>query len=139
MPVSFRILPERGLVYVRYEGEARVDESFAAIAEYMRHPDYAPHQKQLVDLSAVTGFEVNWPKLFELQARKAEMFLRGQGQVMIVYYAPTELTARMARMAIRSWEHVPSVVTVLQQREADALAVLGQPEDSFEELLQRFA
>ena len=57
MPASFRILPERGLVYVQYSGFIRLADTQRLIQAYLAHPDRHPGQKQLVDLAAVTGFE----------------------------------------------------------------------------------
>lgn len=136
MPVRFHVLPGRGLVYIRYEGHARAAESLAAFAEYMRHPDCRPGQKQLVDLGGVTSFDRDFAKLLELQARKADVFVAEGVQSLIVYHAPDELTFSMARLIERSWEPFPGVVALVQQNEADSLALLGQPEQSFADLLQ---
>ena len=136
MPVSFRILPSRGLVYVRYEGYAVLEDTFGVFAEYMGHPDFRPGQKQLVDLSAIDGFERNFAKLFEMQSMKADAFLSDESQTLIVYYAPGEEAQRMCQLIARSWEHVPSVVALVQQNETEALALLGQAESSIAELLE---
>ncbi len=137
MSVTFHILKSRGLVYVRYTGFARVEESLRAFGAYAQHPDCRPGQKQLVDLSGVTGFERNYAELFKLQALKAEVFNDGATQTLIAYYAPDPTVYAMARLIERSWEPFPSVVSLVQQDEADALALLGQPEKSFAELLER--
>ncbi|RBI85134.1 hypothetical protein DRV85_10805 [Rhodosalinus halophilus] len=136
MPVSFQILPVRGLVYVRYEGFARIAESAELFARYMAHPDFAPGQKQLVDLAGVTGIEADFPKLLGLQARKAEAFLPGGVQTMIVYHAPGAVSRRMAEMVRRSWSEIPSVVPVVVESEVEALEVLGLRERRFAEILQ---
>lgn len=139
MSVTFQILPRRGLVYVRYEGFARLADSFAAFGQYAAHPDRRPGQKQLVDLAGLTGLEKDYAKLFELQAKKAEVFLAGEAQTLLVYHAPNELSYGMARMILRSWEPIRSVIPLIQQTEAGALELLGQPETSFAEMLERAA
>lgn len=136
MPVSFKILPERGLVYVRYTGFAGLDESFEVVGQYARHPDFRPGQKQLVDLSGVTGVEQDYLKFFALQARKADIFLGGAAQTLLVYYAPTPISMNLAEAVIRSWEPSGAVIPLIQEDEAEALQLLGQPERSFAELLQ---
>ena len=136
MSVTFKIIPGRGLVYVRYEGVATVEDSLRAFGEYANHPDCRPGQKQLVDLSGITAFDKDFPKLFELQARKADVFMADGAQTLLVYYAPDELTYSMARLVERSWEPFPSVVAIVQQNEADALELLGQTEKKFSELLK---
>ncbi|MGV6849213.1 MAG: hypothetical protein ACWA5A_12630 [Marinibacterium sp.] len=135
MPVSFRIFPGRGLVYVRYAGHTYLDESFAAIADYMRHPDFRPGQKQLVDLAAVTGYERDFARLLELQAGKADLFGGSGLETLIVYYAPTPQSRDLARLVMRSWEPFDHVIARIQETEADALALLGEPERDFDTLM----
>lgn len=136
MPLSYRILPHRGLVYVRYEGFARAAESARVFAEYAADPDCQPGQKQLIDLSAVTGFDHDFPTLIELQAQKVDAFVRGAAETLLVYYAPQKVAYDMTRLVLRSWEGVDAVVALVQQDEAEALALLGQPERSMVELLE---
>lgn len=135
MPVRFHILRNASLVYVHYQGFARVSETLTAFSEYARHPLCRPGQKQLVDLSGINGFERDYVKLFQLQAKKTEVFTGHHAQTLIVYYAPTPETLAMARLIERSWEPFPSVVARVQQSETDALALLGLREESFAELL----
>lgn len=136
MPVSFRILPERGLVFVRYTGFALLDESNEVFGQYAAHPDFRPGQKQLVDLSGVTGVETDYVKLFALQAKKADVFLGTGAQTLLVYFAPTPIAMDLAESVIRSWEPSGAVIPLIQEDEQEALKLLGQPERSFEDLLQ---
>ena len=137
MPISFQILPRRGLVYVRYAGHISFSETAQAFGAYMQHPDMRRGQKQLIDLAAVTDRDRDFAELLRLQAIKADAFLGAGHEVHFVYYAPTARTLPMARMVLRSWEDVPGVIPLIAETEADALAVLGQPETTFDALLQR--
>jgi hypothetical protein len=136
MPVSFKIFRDRGLVYVKYEGFALLDESARTFAAYAAHPEFRPGQKQLVDLAGVTGIEKDYVKLFALQARKADVFLGTGVQTLLVYYAPTEISLNMAEAVIKSWEPSGAVIPLVQEDEAETLQLLGQPERSFDALLQ---
>ncbi len=136
MSIEFRILPERGLVYIRYAGVITFPETAQAFGAYMQHPDMRPGQKQLVDLSRVTDWDKDFAGLLQLQAEKADAFLGSGHETHFVYFAPTEHTRVMARMILRSWEDVPGVIPLLQETEADALHVLGQPEATIDALLQ---
>lgn len=136
MPVDYRILNRRGLVYVRYSGHVRFSETAQAFASYTRDPDMRPGQKQLIDLSRVTEWDRDFASLLKIQAAKADLFVAAGHETHFVYFAPTEHTQVMARMVLRSWDDVPGVIPLLQTTEADALHVLGQPEHSFEALLQ---
>ncbi|MCA2010523.1 hypothetical protein [Pararhodobacter sp. CCB-MM2] len=136
MPASFTILPERGLVYVRYEGFVTIDDTVALLARYMPHPDRVPGQKQLVDLSAVTGFEKDYARLLGLQAQKADVFRPADAvQTLLVYYAPNDEGYEMAKLILRSWQGVRTVMATVQRNAAHALDILGQPERDMEELL----
>ncbi|MCB1389647.1 MAG: hypothetical protein KDK12_10990 [Rhodobacteraceae bacterium] len=136
MPASFTILPERGLVYVRYDGYVSLDDTAGAVADYMRHPLCRPGQMQLVDLSNITGFENDIVRLMNLQAQKADMFRPADGvQTLLVYYAPHDEGFEMAKLILRSWQGVTSVMATIQRHESDALDILGQPERRMEELL----
>ncbi|MCW1933526.1 hypothetical protein [Pararhodobacter zhoushanensis] len=136
MSATYRILPDRALVYVRYEGFVTLDESVAVIGEYIHDPQRRPGQMQLVDLSAVTGFEFDFVRLMALQAQKAAIFRPADGiQTLLVYYAPHDEGYEMAKLVLRSWQGVPSVMATIQRHESDALDILGQPERRMDELL----
>ena len=66
MSVQFRILPDRGLVVVRYTGHVAIDDTMRATRAYVSHPHYAPGQKQLVDFSAITGYEKDYVRFIIL-------------------------------------------------------------------------
>ena len=136
MSVTFRIFPDRGLVYVRYAGFARLDDTMAAFAAYSAHPDSRPAQKQLIDLSAITGFEQDFTKLMQVQAHKVDTFAAVGAQTLMVYFAPTQLSRDLARLVLRSWEPFDTVVALIQDDEAQSLELLGQPEHSFSDLMQ---
>ncbi len=135
MPVTFRIIPERGLVVVWYAGYATVDETLAATHAYITHPDYAPGQKQIIDLSKIEKFERDYVRFMNMQASKAERLANADAQSLAVYVAPTPVSQDVAAMFVRSWEVVDAVVPLVQHNEADALALLGQPETSIKALL----
>lgn len=136
MPVDVTIFRERGLVYVCYTGFARLDETIAALNAYAAHPDFRPGQKQLVDMRDVTGIERDYVKFMKVQARKADIFMGGDCQTLLVCYAPTKIASEMAELMVRSWEPSGAVIPMVQADEAQALHILGQPERSVSELLQ---
>lgn len=139
MPVNFQILPDRGLVYVRYEGATTTSDSIAAFQTYKSDPECQPGQNQLVDLSNVTGIEQEYGKLMCLQAMKTEVFAAGETETLIVYYAPNPIALKLAHILERPWEVVPGVVPIITQSEAETLSILGQRETSFDALLSQTA
>ncbi|MEP2891200.1 hypothetical protein [Tateyamaria sp.] len=135
MPLTFRIIPQRGLVVLEYDGFATIDNLRDATAAYLAHADYAPGQKQLVDLKNVHGFEKDYVRFMELQAAKTER-LEGAGvQSLVVYIAPTPVALEVATLFTRTWTPTRNVVAMVQHSEAEALELLGQPEKSIKELL----
>lgn len=138
MSVSFQIVPHRGVVYVSYVGTALMKPSAQAFGAYAAHKDFAPGQKQIVDLSQVTGYERDYPRLFDLQMRKAEVFVKQSAQTLIVYFAPHDTALSLASLVARSWESVPGVhPRIVSTCEEDVLHLVGVPERSFSELLGR--
>lgn len=135
MPLSFRIFPRRGLVVVRYEGEATVAETLKVFGEYAAHPDFAPGQKQLVDLSRLQSYEKNYVRIMQLQAAKADHLNTPGTQSLVVYLAPTPAAQEMTALIMRSWEEIDAIVPVIQHSEAEALAILGQPETTVDMLM----
>lgn len=138
MPVKLDILPERGLVVVRYAGFASNDDTLAATKDYLAHPHYSVGQKQLVDLTNITGYEKDYVRFMKMQADKAERLGGACVQSLVVYIAPTPVSQNVSAMFIRSWADVDGVVPLVQHAESEALALLGQPETSIKMLLATF-
>jgi hypothetical protein len=136
VPITYTILPDRGLVYVRYTGIVDFAETGALFAAYLRDPAYRPGQKQLIDFSAVTGFDSDYTRLMAVQAKKAESFVLPGTETLIVYYAPTPETFRIARFALHSWEDAPGVIVRVLTEPAAIRAFLGLPEGSLAALLE---
>ncbi|MBR9843001.1 MAG: hypothetical protein GYB25_07565 [Rhodobacteraceae bacterium] len=135
MSVTYTILKEHGLVYVKYKGVVRIKDTMETFARYAGDPDCRPGQKQFVDLSKITEVEQDFAKLMEIQAKKAEVFMAGGAQTIMVYYAPTALGQRMGGIIVRSWEPFASVVALVIDSETEALSVLGLRETRIDDLI----
>lgn len=135
MPTALTVLPHYGLMYVRYSGHATAAEAIEAFQEYLDHPDYAPGQKHLIDFTEVTGFEGDYTKLMELQARLVDTVMDGQ-QALFVYCAPTPLTQQMSQHSVTAWKDIKKVVVRVLTTEAEAMDVVGLPGRAFAELRQ---
>lgn len=136
MSVTFRILQKLGLVYVRYEGVALLGETTEALGNYVTHPDFSLGQKHLIDLSRLTGWDGDFLELMKIQAMKAEVMVAAGIQTMMLYYAPTALSFELSKLALRSWDGLEGPVALVQQSEADCLALLGMAETSFAQFLE---
>ena len=139
MPGTFQIFPAHGLVYVRYTGHVLHEDTAQLMARYNQHPDARPGYKQLVDLSRVTSFEQDFPRLMRIQAEKLDIILRGVPQTLMIYYAPNDMAQQMARFIVRSWSGLSGLVISVQSTEEQALSILGLPEPSIEALLSGVA
>lgn len=135
MPAHFTILPQRNLVVFTYSGEVKYQEASDVVAAATAHPDHRAGMRQFCDLSQVTGVEHDFPALMKMQARIAEDLMPKSAELLVLFYAPTPVGQEMARMARRSWEGLNSVIVVVQEHEAEALALFGLPETSVAALL----
>lgn len=134
MSIAYQILPDLDLVYVQYSGVAGVIETFASYTDYLADPDHRPGQKQLIDLSQVLGFEKNYASLLMLHAVKARALSPSPVETLMVYYAPSDRTFAMARLAAQSWSGVGNISPRIARSEAEALALLGRPETRLADL-----
>ncbi|MBY6200479.1 hypothetical protein KUV65_03825 [Maritalea mobilis] len=139
MPVDYRVLPDKNLVYVRYWGVVGIEESFSSFRSYVAEPLARAGQRFLIDLSEVTGMEDDIPGLIAFQAEMAGTFLSGIAPSFILYLAPTPTAYSIARMAQRSWEGLDKPVVVILQDEAQTFDLLGLPDMSLSDLTRRMA
>lgn len=112
-----------------------MDETMTVFAEYAQHPDCHPGLKQLVDLSNITNVAFDFPKLMEMQARKADVFMSGASETLMVYLAQSPEAISVSKAILRSWEPFPWVMPVVVEDESEALSILGMQENSLAELL----
>lgn len=136
MPLSFRFVSARGLVFVRYEGYATVAETERALEAFGADPQARPGLSHLIDLADITGFEPDFVGLMAMQARKASLFVDADHASLVVYHAPGRLAREMAAPIRHSWDGLDAISVRILETEAECLDVLGQPERSFAALLQ---
>lgn len=135
MSGQFRILPDRGLIYVRYDGWLRLPDAEALMVEYYAHPDMRPDMKRLFDLSGLTGFDVDFPRLLAIHAENTHVYAEKKADMMMIVHAPTEVSREFGQLLVAPWRGVSGMVATVQSEEAAALAILGQPEQSFADML----
>lgn len=106
MPVTFQIIRERGLVYVSCKGHVTMTESQKAFRAYLAHPDFREGQAHLIDTADALSYgeDVGSSAQFELQARLAEAMPKGPEDLVLAYYAPTQIGQKMARAALQAWQ-----------------------------------
>ncbi len=134
--VRLAILPEHGVLYVKYTGAITVEMGQAAYDSYVSHPDFAFGQKHLVDFSEVTDFQVNFPALMQFKAHMISEVLHTRAQTWFVYYATNELGRQICGYADATWSDVQSVVFRSAGTEQHALDILGLKHARFDTLLK---
>ena len=134
MSLSYQILPELNLVYVRYWGVCTIAETMEVFGQYAADPQFRPAQKHLIDLAQVVEYERTFPAMSQLQARKADTLMLSKRPTIMVYYAPNRLSQTMARNILKSWDGLGAVVGRTARSEREALDMLGIGSDSFDAL-----
>lgn len=127
MAIDIRVFPEKGLVYVRYSGVARLDETMQAFSGFMADPRARHIHRHLVDMQDMRAAAFDFPALMRIQAKKAEHFLHGDTDTLIAYFAPSRDALKLANMAQRSWDGVSGLVSRTFDDEAATMAFLGLP------------
>jgi hypothetical protein len=134
MPVTYKVLPERNLIVFNYWGDLTPAEAQAAVVEAMQHPMAKSTMRHLCDVSRVTAIERDHVGMMKMQSRIIESLELNSQDVMVVFYAPTKTGLQIAQMARKSWEGLDRAIVLVQQTEAGALALLGLPDHSLDDL-----
>ncbi|MGR3805550.1 hypothetical protein [Marinibacterium profundimaris] len=135
MTMKLRVFPRRGLVFFSAHGRLTASAMIGACRLCLRHPDFRPGQKQLFDLTEVTGFDCSASGLLSLQAKQLDLFAWDGAETLIVYHAPHRAAQDIAQRVLRPRGSMKGVIPRIQEHEADALSLLGQPETSFADFL----
>lgn len=135
MPTTFDILTPRGIVYIRHIGKITIADNMAALADYAKHPDAAPGQMHLVDFTDVTEIERDYARLMALQAKVADVVTPNNHETLLVMLATSSAAIETATMVKNAWEGSGSVIPNVVTNEAEALAILGQPESLIADML----
>jgi hypothetical protein len=122
MPLGFRILPELGVIAVRYVGLARLDETIVQLQACATHPDFHPAFRHVVDLRALTDFERDVLGFFKMQAAAIDTFpenTQGEHPFHMVMLAPSGPAWEMADQVRRTWEGLGlTIVRIVDTPEA---------------------
>ena len=135
MPVTVRILHDHGLVVVRYDGEATIEGTLAALTGAAADPAFAASRRHLIDMRDVTGYERDFARFFAMQAQFADHVPARAGDLLAVYIAPGRPAQEMAQMAARTWDGHTDVAIRIVADSGDAGDLLGLAPGLVEALL----
>jgi len=117
-------------VYVRFTGFIHVADSAPALEAFQSDPNFRPGLRQLIDLTEVTGFDKDYLALLKVHAKKADVFRPTEVETLTVYIAPGEDALKLSRLILKSWDGVEGMVHRVVRDEAEALHILGLPQDT---------
>jgi hypothetical protein len=135
MPVTYRILRQLSLIYVRFDGYVGTEETIAAMQACGAHPDFRPEHRTIVDFSHATGYDRDWMGLMRMQAVAASSLYSTRVVPTLLYWAPTPIGQIMAQAALRSWEGVTAINARILTERDQVIAVLGVHPDKITTLL----
>lgn len=136
MPGTYAVFPDRGLLYIRFDGYVTLAEAEALFREYAAHPDVRSDMTRLFDLEGVTGWDVDYQRLLAIHAENAHRVTEVEGERFMVVYAPTPTSHALGQLIVAPWDGVAGMVVSVQPDQAATLAILGLREDTFDDLLR---
>ena len=94
MPTKLRIDPQARIVYSTLSGNIELDDLIRQVAAIRAHPQFDPEFNELIDLSAVTSFNVSSEDVRRLAGRDSS-FSPSADRVLV---ATQDLVFGLARM-----------------------------------------
>ncbi|THH38348.1 hypothetical protein E4Z66_01900 [Aliishimia ponticola] len=135
MPIGYRILPERELVFVKYWGMTDISESFACFSEFCADPLALTARTHLVDLTEITAYHLNRATATAMRDAKFDSDIQ-LGMPLRVYLAKTEPSRRLLTMMAELGIVGNPENMRIAQTESDALATAGLNSLTFDDLNQ---
>jgi hypothetical protein len=137
MPASTTIYPEWNLALVRYSDYLLTIETAQNFEKYLNHRDFRTHHRCLFDLNRVTGAQMDLVKMRELQKYRMQKITPNGDPVRLVLFAQTDFGCTFARLIAKTWEPSGAEISIVEDSEAAALALLEIPLDDFAALSQQ--
>ena len=137
MPVTFQILKDLPLLHIKCSGTVHFEETSDAAAACAANPDFYPQMPHLFDYSAVTDFDRDYVKFFELQAKLLETYKPGGDASLVVVYAPTPVGQKMFDQLSKTWDPFSHIQARLCEDYDAAFEILGISRSKFEEAILR--
>ena len=130
MSVAFKVLPDAGVVLVRFSGEVDGAQQIASFVDYARHPQFDGRQHALLDLSDCTLENSYFEDIQRLAYRMRSYYQVRDRCSRTSVYAPGDVVFGMSRMYQSITDGVsPWKLGVFRTR-AEALRFLDIPPDS---------
>ena len=130
MPIRFTIHPQRNVAHIRFIGHISVVETLAEAERFSQQPGARPDLNQILDFTETESFERDYAKLLAMLARLPDHLLRPGHEPYFLYIAPNPVAQEMTGLVLRSMQGLPGPILRIVKDMAEALALLGLPEDA---------
>lgn len=120
MSVSYTILPEHNLHYVRYAGHHHTADTDALIADYKRDPNIRPGLRTVLDFSRILSAELDVSRRRKQMEMLYQLFHhRTGGHWSVIYFCPNDVSLSLTSMQQKMWEAKPEVDFMLGKTPED--------------------
>lgn len=130
MPIAFSTSLEIDLVCASWSGVIGLADFRENFLAYLSDAHYRPGRTELIDLSQVEDFDVDFKKVWAAMRMTNDQPSADRPQTRSVVIAPDDMVYGMARMYQTLAENAGSTRLEIFRTEADALAALGLPYQS---------
>ena len=127
MSVSYTILPDHGIHYVRYEGHHLTAHTDRLLEDYRRDRLVTAGLRSVLDFSRILSAELDVAKRRRQMETLYGMFKDPAQDWCITYYCPSEVSRGLTEMQQKMWEARPDVDFLLTSRLEDIALKLDVP------------
>ncbi|MFD3191416.1 hypothetical protein ACFMPD_14220 [Sedimentitalea sp. HM32M-2] len=135
MGLSYHLFQTRRLIYVRLTGPVGLADIFRLYSVLERDKAFRPGSAELIDFAGLSDLDLSYNDMRTLRLRERDYYTRTPNPVLCVIHAPSDTNFGMARMYQQLVATTGDHVVEIARDEAEALAMLNQPEASFSSLL----
>ena len=135
MSVSYTILPDLGLHYVRYWGHHQTLQTDTLIEDYRRDRLVRPGLRSILDFSRILSAELDISKRRKQMELLYGMFKDPAVDWCITYYCPTDVSRSLTDMQQKMWEARSDVDFLLATRIEPIATKLGLPVKAISDLV----
>lgn len=135
MPVTFKILQDPLLVYIRYSGHLVTSDIRDAVTQFAQGGAAYHGQPHLFDLSRVTSSDINYPEFFAFMGQLADVYPMSKGENLFVFYAPDGPPAALSQILRKPFEQTPTMLVRAASTREQAFDILGNEREDLREQL----
>jgi len=135
MSVSYTILPDLGIHYVRYGGHHQTHHTDLLIEDYRRDRMVRAGLRSVLDFSRILSAELDVSKRRKQMDALYGLFKDPAVDWCITYYCPTEVSRGLTEMQQKMWEARPDVDFLLATKIESIATKLDVPVKAIRDLV----